>query len=66
MSLTLRTIRISVSAMLAIMVAMIIGVENPLAAGIIAILAVLNTRLQTVKRAFEYFFSTILSSRCFV
>ena len=61
MSLTLRTIRISVSAMLAIMVAMIIGVENPLAAGIIAILAVLNTRLQTVKRAFEYFFSTILA-----
>lgn len=37
MSLTLRTIRISVSAMLAIMVAMFIGVENPLAAGIIAI-----------------------------
>lgn len=61
MSLTLRTIRISVSAMLAIMVAMFLGVENPLAAGIIAILAVLNTRLQTVKRAFEYFFSTILA-----
>ncbi len=61
MSLTLRTIRIAVSAMLAIMVATYIGLENPLAAGIIAILAVLNTRLQTIQRAFEYLFSTLLA-----
>lgn len=61
MSLTLRTIRIAVSAMLAIMVAMFIGLENPLAAGIIAILAVLNTRLQTIQRAFEYLLSTLLA-----
>lgn len=61
MSLTLRTIRITVSAMLSIIVAMFIGLQNPLAAGIIAILAVLNTRLQTIKRASEYLLSTILA-----
>lgn len=61
MSLTQRTIRITVSAMVSIIVAMFIGLENPLAAGIIAILAVLNTRLQTFQRAVEYLMSTVLA-----
>lgn len=61
MNLAQRTIRISVSAMLAIMVAMFINLQNPLAAGIIAILAVLNTRLETLKRASEYLLSTVLA-----
>lgn len=61
MNLTQRTIRISVSAVLAIMVATFINLQNPLAAGIIAILTVLNTRLQTVQRALQYLLSTILA-----
>lgn len=61
MSLTQRTIRITVSAMISIIIAMFIGLENPLAAGIIAILTVLNTRLETFQRAVEYLMSTILA-----
>lgn len=56
-----RTIRITVSALLANFVAMLIGLENPYAAGIIAILAVLNTRKETFDRVKEYSGSTILA-----
>jgi len=61
MSLAQRTIRITVAVMLSIMLAMFIGLENPLAAGIIAILGVLETRLETVQNAFKMFMSTILA-----
>lgn len=61
MSLTQRTIRITISVVLSIMVAMFIGLENSLAAGIIAILGVLETRLETVQNAFKMFMSTILA-----
>ena len=59
MSVFQRTIRITVSALLANFVAMLIGLENPYAAGIIAILAVLNTRKETLDRVKEYSGSTI-------
>ena len=61
MSVFQRTIRITVSALLANFVAMLIGLENPYAAGIIAILAVLNTRKETLDRVKEYSGSTILA-----
>ena len=61
MSLTQRTIRITISVVLSIMLANFIGLENPLAAGIIAILGVLETRLETVKNAFKMFMSTVLA-----
>lgn len=61
MSVFQRTIRITVSALLANFVAMFIGLENPYAAGIIAILAVLNTRQETFDRVKEYSGSTILA-----
>ena len=61
MSVLQRTIRITLSALLANFVAMLIGLENPYAAGIIAILAVLNTRKETMERAKEYVISTILA-----
>lgn len=61
MSLTQRTVRITIAVVLSILLAMFIGLENPLAAGIIAILGVLETRLETVQNAFKMFMSTILA-----
>lgn len=61
MSVLQRTIRITLSSLLANLVAMLIGLQNPYAAGIIAILAVLNTRKETLERAKEYFISTVLA-----
>lgn len=59
MSVLQRTIRITLSALFANIVAFWIGLENPYAAGIIAILAVLNTRKETIDRVKEYSLSTI-------
>lgn len=61
MSVVQRTIRITVSALLANIVAFWIGLENPYAAGIIAILAVLNTQKETIERAKEYTISTVIA-----
>lgn len=61
MSVLQRAIRITLSSLLANLVAMLIGLQNPYAAGIIAILAVLNTRKETLERAKEYFISTVLA-----
>lgn len=61
MSVLQRAIRITLSSLLANLVAMLIGLQNPYAAGIIAILAVLNTRKETLDRAKEYFISTVLA-----
>lgn len=59
MSVLQRTIRITVSSLLANLVAVLLNLQNPYAAGIIAILAVLNTRQKTFDRAKEYFISTV-------
>jgi len=61
MSLTQRSIRITASAVLSVIVALFIGLENPLAAGIIAILGVLETRLETIENAFTMLMSNILA-----
>ena len=61
MSLTQRTIRITIAAVLSVMVATYLGLENPLSAGIIAILGVLETRLETVQNALKMFFALILA-----
>ena len=59
MSVLQRTIRITLSALFANIVAFWIGLENPYATGIIAILAALNTRKETIDRVKEYSLSTI-------
>lgn len=61
MNLTQRTVRITLAALFSIIIAEIIGLENPMAAGIIAILSILDTRLETVKTAIARFLSTILA-----
>lgn len=61
MSLTQRTVRITIAVVLSIVVAMAIGLENALAAGIIAILGVLETRLETFQNAVKMFLSTVLA-----
>src|SRR5690625_4440434 len=61
MSLTQRTVRITLSAVLSIIIAQLIGLENSMAAGIIAILSILDTRLETLKTALARFLSTLLA-----
>jgi uncharacterized membrane protein YgaE (UPF0421/DUF939 family) len=60
-NLTQRTIRIAISAVLSVLVATYLGLENPLSAGIIAILGVLDTRLETIQNALKMFFSLLLA-----
>lgn len=61
MSLPQRTIRITLAALFSIIIADLIGLENSMAAGIIAILSILDTRLETVKTAFARLLSTLLA-----
>lgn len=61
MSLTQKSVRITLAATFAIIAAMFFNLENSMAAGIIAILSILDTRLQTVRTAVERFLSTILA-----
>lgn len=61
MSVFQRTIRITLSSLFANLVAVLLNLENPYAAGIIALLAVLNTRQETLDRAKEYFISTVMA-----
>jgi len=60
-NLTQRTIRIAISAVLSVLVATYLGLENPLSAGIIAILGVLDTRLETIQNALKMFLSLLLA-----
>lgn len=61
MDLTQRTVRITLASVFSIIVAQTIGFQNPMAAGIIAILSILDTRLETFKAALSRFLSTILA-----
>lgn len=61
MNLTQRTVRITLAALFSIIIAEIIGLQNPMAAGIIAILSILDTRLETVKTALARFLSTLVA-----
>lgn len=61
MNLTQRTIRVSLASLFSIIVATYIGLQNPMSAGIIALLSVLDTRLETVKTGAQRIGSTILA-----
>lgn len=61
MSLTQKSIRITLAAVFSIIAANMLSLANPMAAGIIAILSILDTRLETVQTALERFLSTILA-----
>lgn len=61
MNLTQRTVRITFAALFSILIAEFIGLENSMSAGIIAILSILDTRLETVKTALARFLSTLLA-----
>src|SRR5690625_7226790 len=61
MSLTQRTIRITLAALFSIVLANYMGLENAMSAGIIAILSILDTRLETLKTALARLLSTILA-----
>ena len=61
MSLTQRTFRITLAALFSIVLANYMGLENAMSAGIIAILSILDTRLETLKTALARLLSTILA-----
>lgn len=61
MSLTQKTFRITLAALFSIFFANLIGLENAMSAGIIAILSILDTRLETVKTALARLLSTMLA-----
>ncbi len=61
MDLTQRTVRITLSALFSIIIAEMVGLQNPMSAGIIAILSILDTRLETMKTALARFLSTLLA-----
>src|SRR5699024_1835354 len=61
MNLTQRTFRITFAALFSIVLANFIGLENAMSAGIIAILSILDTRLETLKTALARLSSTILA-----
>lgn len=61
MPLSLRTLKISLSALLAILLASLFGLLNPLSAGIIAILSVLDTAKASIDTAWQRVISTLLA-----
>lgn len=61
MSLLQRTVRITLASLLSMITAMYFGLENPMAAGIIALLSLLDTRMETIQTGFRRIFSTILA-----
>jgi len=61
MTITMRTIKISLATLLSIWVASVFQLDNNLSAGIIAILSVLDTKMASVKTAFERTLSTLLA-----
>lgn len=61
MPLSLRTIKISLSALLATLLAALFGLLNPLSAGIIAILSVLDTARSSISTAQQRLISTLLA-----
>lgn len=61
MPLSLRTIKISLSALIAILLANFLQLQNPLSAGIIAILSVLDTARSSIETAQQRLISTLLA-----
>lgn len=61
MNLTQRTMRITLASVFSILLATYLGLENVMSAGIIALLSVFDTRLETVKTGFQRIASTVLA-----
>lgn len=61
MTLIQRTIKIVLATIMAIWVAQALQLQNPYAAGVVAILSVLDTRRDTMQTALARFISTILA-----
>lgn len=61
MTLIQRTIKIVLATVMAIWIAQAFHLQNPYAAGVVAILSVLDTRRDTLKTAMARFLSTILA-----
>lgn len=61
MSIVQRTIKIVLAALASIMIAQLLHLQNPLAAGIVAILSVLDTRKASFNTAIARFLSTLLA-----
>lgn len=61
MSIVQRTIKIVLAALASILLAQLLNLQNPLAAGIVAILSVLDTRKASLNTAIARFLSTLLA-----
>lgn len=61
MKVSEKTIKIVVSTVLSILIAQLLQLENPLAAGIIAVLSVLDTKKESLLTAFARMMSTIVA-----
>lgn len=61
MSIVQRTIKIVLAALASILLAQLLNLHNPLAAGIVAILSVLDTRKASMNTAIARFLSTLLA-----
>ena len=61
MNIVQRTIKIVLAALASIMLAQLLNLQNPLAAGIVAILSVLDTRKASINTASARFLSTLLA-----
>lgn len=60
MNITVRTIKITIASLLAILLAQGLNLEHPLASGVIAILSVLETKQESIKTALARIGSAIL------
>lgn len=61
MNIVQRTIKIVLAALASILLAQVLNLQNPLAAGIVAILSVLDTRKASFNTAIARFLSTLLA-----
>lgn len=56
-----KTIKISIATVIAIYIAQAIGLQNPMSAGIVALLSVLDTRIDSIQTGFARLLSTLLA-----
>lgn len=61
MNLTQRTLKISMAAVLSTLIAQALSLQNPFSAGVVGLLSLLDTRVDSMKTGLERFLSTILA-----
>lgn len=61
MTIKIKTIKIVLATLISILIAQVLNLEYPLAAGIIAILSVLDTKIESIKTAIARMGSTLLA-----